>query len=136
MKRLAHLRTMRRCRPTWRATEERVCPRERSTRTASATSRRRPWTITNNLILSTDQVVPVELQELVCVRQAHLPMFKPYNFTGLEAAYTGASLVDGRCPHRGTPLLSQPLRNGRRICPSHGLCFDAAGRQCPRHKKP
>ena len=30
------------------------------------------------------------------------------------------------------PLLSQPIRAGRRVCPNHGLCFDRAGRQVAR----
>jgi hypothetical protein len=37
------------------------------------------------------------------------------------------------CPHRGTYLGDQPVRNGARICPAHGLAWCAeTGRMIPR----
>jgi hypothetical protein len=29
-----------------------------------------------------------------------------------------------RCPHRGTPLNGVPQKDGKIVCPAHGLCFD------------
>ena len=50
-----------------------------------------------------------------------------------ESFYLEKDLAPGGlCPHRGAPLLSLPLHGGRRVCPLHGLCFDARGQQCPR----
>lgn len=72
----------------------------------------------------------ISIEPLVCLRD-----MPPYNrlgaerwIEGLEARYQHASLTNGRCPHRGFPLLSLPLENGRRVCPGHGLCFSAEGR--------
>lgn len=41
----------------------------------------------------------------------------------LERTYAGAHVTDGRCPHRGLPLLSLPQQDGKVVCPGHGLCW-------------
>jgi hypothetical protein len=43
----------------------------------------------------------------------------------LEDAYAGAKFC-GRCPHRGIPLSGLPVKDGKAICPGHGLQFEVA----------
>jgi hypothetical protein len=51
----------------------------------------------------------------------------------LERAYKNANAKCGRCPHRGLPLNGQPVKDGKVICPGHGLVFDVAtGKLVPR----
>lgn len=87
-------------------------------------------------LIHLDDHRPVTLRPLRCEREA--PMKAPSHWQReLEAAYAGKTLsADGRCPHQGALVLDQPLRDGRRVCPLHGLCFDQAGRQCPAPSAP
>lgn len=89
-----------------------------------------------NLIHLDNHHRPVTLRPVRCEREA--PIRPPPSWQReLEAAYAGKTLsADGRCPHQGAPVLDQPLRDGRRVCPLHGLCFDQAGRQCPAPSAP
>jgi hypothetical protein len=50
----------------------------------------------------------------------HLPTWYPR----LEKAYTGACMVNRRCPHKGIDLSGCEARNGVILCPGHGLMWD------------
>jgi hypothetical protein len=51
----------------------------------------------------------------------------------LERAYEGATLACMRCPHRGIPLDGLPVKDGKVICPGHGLAWDVStGELVPR----
>ena len=75
----------------------------------------------------------ITVEPLVCLRP--MPLYRRAAalrwIEGLEARYRGAALTGGRCPHKGLPLLSLPLQEGRRVCPGHGLCFSEEGRLVP-----
>lgn len=38
-----------------------------------------------------------------------------------------------RCPHKGTPLHTSPVRNGCITCPTHGYIFRVDDGSCPEH---
>lgn len=51
----------------------------------------------------------------------------------LELAFAGHSAKCGVCPHRGISLAGQPIVDGARVCPGHGLRWDATtGSLAPR----
>ena len=85
-----------------------------------------------NLVHRYPASVPLRHLARQCQREIPEGLVPPWQ-KELEAAYAGRYLAPGGlCPHRGAPLLSLPLRGGRRVCPLHGLCFDERGQQCPR----
>jgi len=45
-------------------------------------------------------------------------------FPKLEEAYKDKKLTCLRCPHRGLPLNGLPVKDGKVICPGHGLQFN------------
>src|ERR1044072_14938 len=61
------------------------------------------------------------------------PPFPTHNASGppnrlvriLEPKYQGRRLgACLTCPHKGISLKGQPVRDGKVVCPGHGLCFD------------
>lgn len=56
----------------------------------------------------------------------------------LEPKYCGRRLgACMACPHKGLSLKNQPVRDGKVICPGHGLQFDVAtGEMVPRLPSP
>jgi hypothetical protein len=51
----------------------------------------------------------------------------------LQGAYAGVSAKCGRCPHRGFSLKGLPVKDGKVICPGHGLQFNVnTGELVPR----
>lgn len=85
-------------------------------------------------LLSGPEDGPVSLAQLRCLRVQPADLRTQGRWMRfLERKYAGSCLTpEGRCPHQLAPLLSQPIRAGRRVCPNHGLCFDRAGRQVAR----
>lgn len=65
----------------------------------------------------------IALKPLLCRRET--PPFPITWFTqSLESHYAHTRLRNLICPHRGISLHNQPVKNGRVICPGHGLTWD------------
>lgn len=73
----------------------------------------------------------IEIREMVCVREMPVQVL----FTGF-----GKNFLDDHkdkklrgckvCPHKGTPLSSMPVVDGKITCPAHGLQFDCKTERC------
>ena len=53
----------------------------------------------------------------------------------LEDAYENASARCGRCPHRGFSLKGLPVKDGKVICPGHGLQWEVETGKIVRRTK-
>ena len=73
----------------------------------------------------------VEMREMMCTREMPIQIL----FTGF-----GKNFLDEHkeaklrrckvCPHKGTPLASMPVVDGKITCPAHGLQFDYKTERC------
>jgi hypothetical protein len=72
--------------------------------------------LTDNLLLS-----KIVLKRRKCLREfSAIPMW----FPDLVKAFTGRSIEQGRCPHKGYDLRTvRPSKDGCVTCPLHGLIF-------------
>jgi hypothetical protein len=81
---------------------------------------------------------PVERKMLCKRRMPDFPLFvkvrlAPHWMGPLERHYAHANAKCGRCPHRGFNLKGLPVKDGKIICPGHGLQFDVnTGALVPR----
>lgn len=80
----------------------------------------------------------IVLRRRRCVRET--PVFPSLKMTALQArdfasmemSYRDAVLCKV-CPHRGIPTEAMPIVDGVRVCPGHGLRWDAMSRRQVRH---
>ena len=73
----------------------------------------------------------VQLREMTCVREMPIQiLFTGFGKNFLED-HNGKKLNRCKiCPHKGTPLASMPVVDGKITCPAHGLQFDCKTSKC------
>lgn len=109
-------------------------------RVSRAARRRPPVEVQVSKVITVDMVTGGICRHVRKCRR--LPVEFPYLINGgravpwigaLEHAFADQNARCGICPHRGIPLAGQPVKDGARVCPGHGLRWNVTtGALVPR----
>lgn len=76
--------------------------------------------------------LPIKVHRMKCRRQFEaLDYSSAHYMPRLQEKYVCAALLNGKCPHRGTPVAAMIEKDGALVCPAHGLRWAKTGELKP-----